>query len=243
MIRTRVALAILIAVMTGGPVFAAQRGNSAKPASSHAQPPVVARGSAAQGGPKTAGGSTTHGSSTRGTSPRPANTQGGGHGAAKVTKPTSAKTTSTKTATKSAAAKAKTTSSATTAKTTSTTTLTPVQQKLQRNTSLASKLQSRLPAGTDLNAAALGFRNLGQFVAAVNVSNNLGIPFAQLKTRMVDQGMSLGQAIQDARPTTTDPGAIVNRAERDADIEIRATEQTTTVGRSKTRPKLSGGRQ
>ena len=82
-------------------------------------------------------------------------------------------------------------------------TLTPVQQKLQRNKNLAAKLQSRLPAGTDLNAASAGFRNLGQFVAAVNVSNNLGIPFSALKMRMVDQGMSLGQAIQDARPATT----------------------------------------
>jgi hypothetical protein len=104
-----------------------------------------------------------------------------------------------------------------------------VQQKLQRNTRLASKLQSRLPAGTNLTVASSGFRNLGQFVAAVNVSNNLGIPFAQLKTRMVDQGMSLGQAIQDARPKTTDTTVAVRRAETDADALIRTTEQTTTT--------------
>jgi hypothetical protein len=104
-----------------------------------------------------------------------------------------------------------------------------VQQKLQRNTKLASKLQSRLPAGTNLTVASSGFRNLGQFVAAVNVSNNLGIPFAQLKTRMVDQGMSLGQAIQDARPKTTDTTVVVRRAETDADALIRTTEQTTTT--------------
>jgi len=104
-----------------------------------------------------------------------------------------------------------------------------VQQKLQRNTKLASKLQSRLPAGTNLTVASSGFRNLGQFVAAVNVSNNLGIPFAQLKTRMVDQGMSLGQAIQDARPKTTDTTVAVRRAETDADALIRTTEQMTTT--------------
>jgi hypothetical protein len=51
--------------------------------------------------------------------------------------------------------------------------LTKVQQKLQRNTNLAAKLQGRLPAGADLMTAASGFKNLGQFVAAVNVSNNL----------------------------------------------------------------------
>ena len=99
-----------------------------------------------------------------------------------------------------------------------------MQQKLQRNTNLASKLQSRLPPGTNLQLAADGFRNLGQFVAAVNVSNNLGIPFAELKTRMVDRGMSLGQAIQDTRPRTTDTTVIVTRAERDADTMIRTSE-------------------
>lgn len=104
-----------------------------------------------------------------------------------------------------------------------------MQQKLQKNTNLASKLQSRLPAGTNLTVASSGFRNLGQFVAAVNVSNNLGIPFAQLKTRMVDQGMSLGQAIQDARPKTTDTTVVVRRAETDADALIRTTEQTTAT--------------
>jgi len=32
--------------------------------------------------------------------------------------------------------------------------------------------------------AAYGFKNLGQFVAATNVSKNLGIPFQQLKVQM-----------------------------------------------------------
>jgi hypothetical protein len=123
--------------------------------------------------------------------------------------------------------------------TTTTTTLTPVQQKLQRNTNLASKLQSRLPAGTDLQAAAAGFRNLGQFVAAVNVSSNLGIPFTALKTRMVDQGMSLGQAIQDARPATTDTTLVVRRAESDADDLIGASAPKDTKTKSTKKP---GGR-
>jgi hypothetical protein len=117
----------------------------------------------------------------------------------------------------------------TTASSRPTGTLTPVQQKLQRNTNLASKLQSRLPAGTNVSAAASGFRNLGQFVAAVNVSNNLRIPFAQLKNRMVDRGMSLGQAIQDVRPKTGDSPTVARRAETDADVMIRMTEQTTAA--------------
>jgi hypothetical protein len=81
------------------------------------------------------------------------------------------------------------------------TTLTPVQQKVQSHTQLASKLQSRLPAGTDVVAAAKGFRNLGQFVAAVNVSHNLRIPFTALKADIVTRNMSLGQSIQDLRPS------------------------------------------
>jgi hypothetical protein len=102
----------------------------------------------------------------------------------------------------------------------------PVQQQLQRNTHLADKLQGRLPAGTNVVTASSGFRNLGQFVAAVNVSNNLGVPFAQLKTRMVDRKMSLGQAIQDLRPTV-DSQFVARRAERDADGIIRSTGETT----------------
>lgn len=121
-------------------------------------------------------------------------------------------------------------------------TLTAVQQKLQKNTHLADKLQGRLPAGTDLMTAASGFRNLGQFVAAVNVSNNLGIKFTDLKTRMVDEDMSLGQAIQDARPTADSPTA-VRRAEADADALIRSTDQATaaaTTTATKTKNKTSG---
>src|SRR5512136_1599780 len=52
---------------------------------------------------------------------------------------------------------------------------------LAHNTKLSSKLQSLLPPGTNLQTASQGFKNLGQFVAAVHVSHNLGIPFDQLK--------------------------------------------------------------
>lgn len=115
-------------------------------------------------------------------------------------------------------------------------TLSPVQQKLQRNTNLASKMSGRLPAGSDLMTASSGFRNLGQFVAAVNVSNNLGIPFATLKSRMVDDGMSLGQAIQDLRPRA-DYLHEVRRAEQDAAVMIGPDDGVvTTAGKAKRRP-------
>jgi hypothetical protein len=116
--------------------------------------------------------------------------------------------------------------------------LTPVQQKLQKNTNLASKLTSRLPKGTDLMKAAEGFRNLGQFVAAVNVSNNLGISFTELKTRMVDDGMSLGQAIQSERPTASST-IEAQRAEYDARTMIAESETQPSTTTSSSVPTTS----
>ena len=41
-----------------------------------------------------------------------------------------------------------------------------------------------LPTGMTLDQASLGFKNQGQFLAALHVSRNTGIPFADLKTAM-----------------------------------------------------------
>jgi hypothetical protein len=171
-------------------------------------------GSATHGGGAAAqGGKTQHG---------PKTTHGGGHaktttGAPKTPKSTTSATTRTNTTT------TKTTTTTTT--TTTGTTLTAVQQKLQRNTNLAEKLQSRLPGGTDVIAAAADFRNLGQYVAAVNVSNNLGLDFAKLKTAMVEDGKSLGQAIQLQR-SSVDGTTEALRAQREADILLSSTESS-----------------
>ena len=90
-------------------------------------------------------------------------------------------------------------------------------QLLTQNTKLSSNLQSLLPAGTDIQAAAQGFKNLGQFVAAVHVSHNLGISFDCLKADMTDtapptsatcpsgtgtgsKSLSLGASIQSLKP-------------------------------------------
>ena len=141
---------------------------------------------------------------------------------------------------------AKTTTSTSGIGTTSpTTTLTPVQQKLQKNTNLASKLETRLPKGTDLMTAAEGFRNLGQFVAAVNVSNNLGIDFVNLKTSMVDDGLSLGQSIQTWKPTANSTRE-ASLAESQATVFINASTTTTTATTTTTtaktkKPKSTSG--
>ena len=48
--------------------------------------------------------------------------------------------------------------------------------KLASNPKLSAKLSALLPPGTDLTAASAGFKNLGQFVAAVHVSKRPGHP-------------------------------------------------------------------
>jgi hypothetical protein len=67
-----------------------------------------------------------------------------------------------------------------------------------------------LPPNTDINDATAGFKNFGQFNAAVNASQNLGIDFADLKAAMTGVTLdgdstskptkSLGQAIKELRP-------------------------------------------
>ena len=120
-------------------------------------------------------------------------------------------------------------------------TLTKVQERLQKNTKLAERLEGRLPKGADLMEAADGFKNLGQFVAAVNVSSNLGLDFEKLKTAMVDDGRSLGQAIQNVKTDVENPTVVAQRAESEALTLIQQTEKapatTTTTSTSTTSQK------
>jgi hypothetical protein len=102
-------------------------------------------------------------------------------------------------------------------------TLSTVQQDLQRNTVLADTLRVRLPHGTDVVAAAGGFRRLELFVATVHASNNVAVPFSELKRRIVNDGMTLGQAIQDIRPRAQ-YWSEAHRAEDDAAAMIRTSE-------------------
>ena len=73
------------------------------------------------------------------------------------------------------------------------------EQLLTQNEKLSAKLQGLLPPRTNVHDAAKGFKNLGQFVAAVHVSHNLDIPFSDLKSKMMS-GESLGNAIHGLRP-------------------------------------------
>jgi hypothetical protein len=106
-----------------------------------------------------------------------------------------------------------------------------VSDRLAKNTHLAAHLQGLFPAGTDLQQASNGFKNLGQFVAAAHVSKNLGIPFDQLKAKMTgvssapsnsagDTSVSLGKAIHELRPQV-DAKSEVKKAEQQAKEDIK----------------------
>lgn len=96
-----------------------------------------------------------------------------------------------------------------------------VSEQLQRNTHLSAGLAKLLPAGTNLQTASAGFKNLGQFVAAVHVAHNLGIPFDQLKDTMVGPPKkSLGQAIHQLRPAANSK-AQVKDAQRQAKQDLK----------------------
>jgi hypothetical protein len=88
------------------------------------------------------------------------------------------------------------------------------------NPKLQARLQAMLPRDMTLADAAAGFKNQGKFVAALHVSKNLGIPFAELKTQMVDDGFSLGQAIQDLKPTANSTNE-ARRGEQQAEADLQ----------------------
>src|SRR5437016_11391187 len=84
--------------------------------------------------------------------------------------------------------------------------------RIQRNPELSEKLQTLLPKtgpNSSLAGAAMGFRNEGQFIAALHVSKNLGILFDQLKATMMSgyPPMKLGQAIPARKPNLTEKNA------------------------------------
>ncbi len=107
----------------------------------------------------------------------------------------------------------------------------PVQQELQRNAILSNSLRSRLPQGADVTALAAGFRRLELFVAAVHASTNIAVPFFELKRRIVNDGMTLGQAIQDLRPKSR-YWSEAQRAEDDA-AEMNRTSEAVVFASQK----------
>ena len=91
---------------------------------------------------------------------------------------------------------------------------------LSKSPKLASNLEKLLPAGMTAQDACSGFKNLGQCVAAIHVSHNLDIPFADLKSKMTgDASVSLGKAIQVLQPQAKGKQE-AKRAEKQAKQDI-----------------------
>ena len=100
--------------------------------------------------------------------------------------------------------------------------------RIQRNPELSEKLQTLLPKtgpNSTLAGAAMGFQNEGQFIACLHASKNLGIPFDQLKAKMMsgDPPMKLGQAIHALKPNVTEKDADneADKAEKEARADVR----------------------
>jgi hypothetical protein len=211
-------------------------------------------------------GAKANGPKTKSTAAKPAKVQGASSTKAKgpsakpaasaktkpvkstTTKPGNAKktqpTTTASTATSSTSTSSTSTSTTTDTTDATTTTWKPtnaVSQKLVTKPNLLQKAKAVLPANTDLNLATAGFKNFGQFNAAINVSQNLHIDFAELKLRMTGipltgtptgttgtpaPTMSLGQAIHDIRG---DVDATTEAQKATTQAEIESGERTTTT--------------
>jgi hypothetical protein len=101
-------------------------------------------------------------------------------------------------------------------------------------------LQDRLPKGMDLMAAAEGFRSLGEFVSTVNASKNLRLSFEQLKDLRLEEGFSLGQAIQQAKQDA-DGTVEARRATTEADRMIADAEEQMAKQKRARAPKTKPG--
>ena len=244
----------------------AQKGKSGGAPTTHGNPqtttaakapaPTTHGPSATTHGPTT----TTHGPKTTATT---TTTTTKAHGNPHTTATPSGTTTSTggtNTATSTASGTA--VSGSSTGTTTTPTVLNPIALKLTGKP-LGDRLAKMLPANMTLNSASTGFRNQGQFIAAVHVSQNLGIPFADLRATMLGlplpattiggtpggtstpttttlSPMSLGQAIQKLRPlaNATTEAAHAETQTR-TDLSTTTTATTTTTSKTSSTPKPS----
>ena len=97
----------------------------------------------------------------------------------------------------------------------------PIAAKISAKPQLNARITAMLPPHMSLNRASSGFKNQGQFIAALHVSKNLGIPFRDLKNDMTRKHMSLGQSIQDLKksaPSSTE----ARRGEAEAHEDLRS---------------------
>jgi hypothetical protein len=101
-----------------------------------------------------------------------------------------------------------------------------VGERIDRNPQLVARLTALLPPGMKLDQAAAGFKNQGQFIAALHAAHNLNIPFAKLKAEMTGPDHdNLGEAIHDLDPKV-DAKAAAHKADGEADADLKAASKT-----------------
>ena len=74
-----------------------------------------------------------------------------------------------------------------------------ISTKIAKNPGQLAAVTAMLPPGMTLEQASAGFRNQGQFIAALNASRNRGVVFADLQQAMTVDGLSLGQAVKQLK--------------------------------------------
>ncbi|GEM_PF-2647012 len=96
-----------------------------------------------------------------------------------------------------------------------------VAVRLAANPSLLARVQPLLPAGTSLQAAAAGFGDECEFLAALHVSRNLNIPFNELKANLTGtRHRNLTGALRALRPELRTSG--INRHVKRATQQAKA---------------------
>src|SRR5262245_9018051 len=116
---------------------------------------------------------------------------------------------------------------------------TKLNERFDSDAKFRARMQSLLPQGMDLKTAESGFKNHGQFIAALHVSQNLMIPFDQLKAKITGVSvnaagqtttstpMSLGKAIHELRPDLTESQA--QQQAQEAGKQAKETARTGTA--------------
>jgi hypothetical protein len=102
----------------------------------------------------------------------------------------------------------------------------PFIDRISANAALVAKLTPLLPSGVTLADAAKGFKNEGQFIAALHAAKDLGVSFTDLKAEMTGpEHDSLGQAIHDLKPAA-DAKTAAKTASNEARSDISSTRPT-----------------
>jgi hypothetical protein len=100
---------------------------------------------------------------------------------------------------------------------------TPFINHITGNAALTARLTPLLPSGMSLSDAASGFKDEGQFIAALHAAKDLNVSFVDLKAEMTGSPRdSLGQAIHDLKPAV-DAKASAKTATSEARADIAAT--------------------